>query len=163
MKAALQLLEKHLKTRRPAYYAKLQTGLTETALGQLEAQYHISLPPDLKTLYQWKNGQSSKCYASFVNNSMFAPLESALKTKKLLTEMIGLDFEIENWWNENWLPIFSNGGGSAICYDLGGVFTGDKGQLIEFWNDDNDRKVIAPRLLDLIECLNQYFKDTTED
>lgn len=104
------------------------------------------LPGDLKTLYQWKNGQQQDCVGSFVTNSMFQPLEDVLKDNKVLTSMIGYDFEIENWWNAHWLPVFSNGGGSYICYDLKGVFTGESGQLVEFWKADNDRNVIAPDL-----------------
>ena len=30
---------------------------------------------------------------------------------------------IDNWWNENWIPIFHNGGGGHICYDMIGIFT----------------------------------------
>ncbi|QKX06640.1 hypothetical protein HN014_17540 [Aquimarina sp. TRL1] len=74
--------------------------------------------------------------------------------------MIGYDFTIENWWNEHWLPIFSNGGGSHICYDLKGIFTGEKGQLIEYWKSDDDRSVIAPGLSDFLHSLNQYYEKT---
>ena len=118
------------------------------------------LPGDLKALYQWKNGQQQDCVKSFVTNSMFQRLEDVLKDNKVLTSMIGYDFEIENWWNAHWLPVFSNGGGSYICYDLKGVFTGESGQLVEFWKADNDRNVMAPDLRTFMESLNKYYKDT---
>lgn len=43
---------------------------------------------------------------------------------------------------------------------MGGVFTGRKGQLIEYWNDDNDRNVVSPDLLTLIKTLNKYYEKT---
>jgi hypothetical protein len=49
-------------------------------------------------------------------------------------------------------------GGDHICYDTSGVFTGQKGQLIEFWHADNDRNVIAPNLKSFIEAINEFYK-----
>ncbi len=163
MKSEIDKLDINLKEKRPDYYNKLQKPLSEQEISTLEAKYNRVLPPDLKELYLWKNGQSQDCYQAFVNNSMFEPLEVVLSENQEFTEMIGYDFEIENWWNEHWLPIFSNGGGSYICYDLNGAFTGQKGQLVEYWKGDNDRPVIAPSLSDFLNSLNQYYKKTSED
>lgn len=90
---------------------------------------------------------------------MFIPLEEALDIAQELTSMIGTDFEIENWWNENWIPIFHNGGGDYICYDLKGIFTGKKGQILEFWNRDNDRNSIGENLEDFLSQLNSYYEE----
>ena len=160
MKNELQELDVHMREKRPDYYKKLQKPLTDQEISKLEVKYGMVLPGDLKALYQWKNGQQQDCVKSFVTNSMFQRLEDVLKDNKVLTSMIGYDFEIENWWNAHWLPVFSNGGGSYICYDLKGVFTGESGQLVEFWKADNDRNVMAPDLRTFMESLNKYYKDT---
>ncbi|MEP2278258.1 SMI1/KNR4 family protein [Maribacter sp.] len=160
MKTELKKLENHLKEKRPEYYSKLQKPLSEAQILDLETTYEIKLPHDLKELYLWKNGQMSNCYQPFVNNSLFEPLEQVLSGNKEFTQMIGYDFEIENWWNKAWLPIFGNGGGSYICYDIEGIFTEQSGQLIEYWNEYDDRPVIAPDLLSFIEKLNQYYEET---
>ncbi|GAA4115321.1 hypothetical protein GCM10022393_15460 [Aquimarina addita] len=118
------------------------------------------MPDDLKLFYQWKNGQQQDSYEAFVNNSMFESLHNALEGNKELTRMIGYDFKIENWWNAHWIPIFSNGGGSYICYDLKGVFTKETGQIIEFWHDYDDRQVISPDLSSFIASLLWYYKTT---
>ncbi len=162
MKTEIKKLDNYLREKRPEYYNKLQNPLTEKEISALETKYNIKLRSDLKELYLWKNGQSQETYEAFVNNSMFEPLEFVLSGNKEFTEMIGFDFEIENWWNKNWLPIFSNGGGSYICYDLKGIFTGEKGQLVEYWKGDNDRPVIAPNLSNFIEKLNQYYEETSK-
>ncbi|PKB00376.1 cell wall assembly regulator SMI1 [Flavobacteriaceae bacterium MAR_2009_75] len=160
MKIELEKLDSHLREKRPDYYSKLQKPLSEAQISALEAEFDMKLPNDVKELYLWKNGQASDCYVALVNNSLFEPLEQVLATNKEFTEMIGYDFTIENWWNKNWLPILGNGGGSYICYDLEGIFTGEKGQLVEYWNEYDDRPVIAPSLTDFIKKMNQYYDET---
>ncbi len=161
MKKQLEKLDAYLKEKRPEYYNQLLKPLSEKEILDLQEEFNIELPNDIKELYLWKNGQRQDCYKSFVNNSIFEPLEAVLATNKELTELIGYDFEIENWWNENWIPIFSNGGGDYICYDLKGMFTGQKGQLLEYWNDDEERIVIAPNLISFIEKINTYYETTS--
>lgn len=146
MEEIIQKLDKYLSVLRPEYYSELNEPLDESQLDKLEEYYKILIPKDLRTLYTWKNGQKSDCYEVFVNNSCFIPLHQALHDASELTQTIGFDFEIQNWWNESWIPIFQNGGGDSICYDIKGIFTEQKGQLIEFWHADNDRNVIAPTL-----------------
>lgn len=170
MDGIIQKLDTSLLISRPEFYTKLNDPLDDSQLDQLEEFYKIEIPKDLRIVYKWKNGQKADCYEAFVNNSMFIPLHQALHDAAELTAMIGHDFEIENWWNENWIPIFQNGGGDSICYDVKGIFTDKKGQLIEFWHADNDRNVIAPtleiffeKILDLYEtrqyeASDEYFK-----
>ncbi len=156
-------LDRHISSLRPDYYPDLNRALTDEEIASLEFKYSITLPADLKQLYKWKNGQKELSFDSFVNNSTFIPLEQALDTARNNTGMIGSDFDIKNWWNEHWIPVFHNGGGDYICYDAGGVFTGEKGQLIEFWHADNDRNVIAPNLQQFLSGLNDYYTATPED
>ncbi|CAN0593881.1 unnamed protein product, partial [Ectocarpus sp. 12 AP-2014] len=60
----------------------------------------------------------------------------------------------------HWLPLFSNGGGAYICYDMEGTFTGKKGQMIGYWNTYDDRNVIAPDLATFIKTMNAYYQET---
>ena len=157
MKELINRLNNQLERLRPDYYQTLKSPLNDSEIELLEEKYKVQIPNNLKELYKWKNGQDQNCYEAFVNNSMFMPLEDVLDSAEEFTSMIGSDFEIENWWNESWFPIFGNGGGSYICYDLGGIFTGDKGQLIEYWNRDNDRNVIASNLETFISQIVKYY------
>jgi len=163
MNKSLQKLDKYLLALRPEFYASLKQPLNDDEIDTLEEKYKTKIPNDLQTLYKWKNGQDYNCYDAFVNNSIFLPLEQALETAIENTSMIGLDFEIKNWWNEKWIPIFHNGGGDYICYDFGGLYTGQQGQLIEFWHTDNDRNVIAPTLEAFISRLNHYYDTRQKD
>ncbi|GAA5088752.1 hypothetical protein GCM10023210_12710 [Chryseobacterium ginsengisoli] len=158
MNETIEKLDKFLSTLRPEFYSELNDPLTDEELDNLENYYKVEIPKDLRTLYKWKNGQNMNCFDSFVNNSMFIPLNQALFDASELNPMIGTDFEIENWWNENWIPIFQNGGGDSICYDLYGVFTGQKDQLIEFWHADNDRNIIAETLESFLDKLINFYE-----
>lgn len=160
MQHQLTTLDQHLSQLRPELYTHLNAPLTAEAIAALEKTYAITLPEDLKALYQWKNGQRDDCYEAFVNNSSFLPLQEALEVAKEMTGMIGYDFDVENWWHAAWIPVFHNGGGDYICYDTEGIFTGRKGQLIEFWHRDGDRNVIAPDLESFLQAINQYYGET---
>jgi len=163
MNEVIKKLDTHILSLRPKLYEGLNQPLSTIEIENLEKKYNIKLPGDLITLYKWKNGQAINNFDSFVNNSMFVSLEEALDTATELTSMIGLDFEIENWWNAKWIPIFHNGSGDYICYDCGGIFTGQQGQIIEFWHADNDRNVIAPTLEAFISKLNHHYETINAD
>lgn len=160
MDKALTTLDKCIAGLRPDYYAQLRDPLSDEMIAALEHEYGVTIPPGLKALYQWKDGQQDLCFEAFVNNSGFLPLQQALDISRESTGMIGFDFEIENWWHPAWIPLFHNGGGDYICYDNHGLFTGLPGQLIEFWHADNDRNVIAPSLELFIRQLNHYYETT---
>lgn len=157
MQQQLDLLTQHLRKLRPGLYEKLNPPLTADYIHALEENYNVTIPEPVQLLYRWRNGQAPSFMEAFVNNSMFIPLEEALDIAIDNTSMIGLDFEIDNWWHKDWLPLFHNGGGDYICYDAGGLFTRQPGQLIEFWHADNDRDVIAPDLVSLITALNNFY------
>lgn len=157
MQNELTKLDQHLSKLRPEYYASLNAPLTDVEISALEKRYNISLPADLKALYQWKNGQRDDQFEALVNNSGFLPLSEALEIAREMTGMIGFDFEVENWWHAAWIPLFHNGGGDYICYDCEGLFTGQRGQLLEFWHGDSDRNVIAPGLENFIQMINRYY------
>ncbi|NLR81383.1 SMI1/KNR4 family protein [Chitinophaga eiseniae] len=163
MQEQLALLEQYLEAQRPDLLADLNPALTPGDIKALEQKYNCVIPAPVAALYQWRNGQSFKSFDAFVNNSTFVPLEDAMDTMVELTGMIGTDFQIDNWWHAGWWPLFHNGGGDYICYDAHGLFTGQAGQLLEFWHADNDRPVIAPDLVSLIAALNQYYAAAPSD
>ncbi|MBW1298464.1 benzoate transporter [Aquimarina litoralis] len=163
MITVLEQLDQNIKEKRPEYYLELNAPLSLMDIQTLEKEYKVVIPQDLKIFYQWKNGQNSNCSEVFANNCMFLSLREMLETQSELNAMIGKDFEIENWWNKHWFPVFDNGGGDHICYDTKGTFTGQKGQLLEFWHDDEDRESISPNLLSLCKALNNYYTSNSID
>lgn len=158
MAPILVTLDQLIRSKRATYYKSLQPGLSPQQIQVLEEQYGITLPEDLRSLYQWHNGQQDDNYEAFVNNSTFVSLENALDAAAEFTSMIGSDFELPDMWHETWIPIFSNGGGDYICYDLAGSFDGQPGQLIEYWHADNDRNIIAGDLAGFLDALAKLYE-----
>lgn len=149
--SVIENVDQYLKTNRADYYSILSTGLTNEEIAELEEKYNIKLPPDLKALYQWKNGHTEEHFLEkFIDFNQFFSLDISLNTARELTEMIGLDFDKENWWNKNWIP-FLTADGDHYCYDLEGTFTGNKGQIIRSIHDDEWRPVVAPSLTAFLE------------
>lgn len=47
------------------------------------------------------------------------------------------------WWNTKWLPIMENASGDHICIDFDPAPGGKIGQIIHYYHDWEDRRVIA--------------------
>jgi len=109
MQQTLATLDSYIQNLRPELYIDLQSSLSAEEFRDLEQQYDMEIPQNLKALYRWKNGQRTTSYEVFVNNSTFIPLGEALDTAQELTNMIGMDFEIENWWNEYFFSLDNTG------------------------------------------------------
>jgi cell wall assembly regulator SMI1 len=149
--SVIEKVDQYLKTNRPEYYAILNPPLTNEGITLLEEEYRIKLPADLRALYKWKNGHEEIYFdQNFIDNFQFFSLDVSLRDARELTEMIGLDFTRENWWNKHWVPFLMRGS-DCYCYDMEGTFTGNKGQIIEFVHDDGWRPVVAPNLTAFLE------------
>jgi cell wall assembly regulator SMI1 len=149
--SVIEKVDQYLKTNRPEYYSILNPPLTDEGITAVEEKYGYKLPADLRAFFQWKNGHGEELWSEyFIDNFQFFSLEFSLATGRELTEMIGLDFTRENWWNEHWIPFLSRDS-DYYCYDLEGTFTGNKGQIIEFIHDDSWRPVVAPNLTAFLE------------
>lgn len=158
IESSIARLERALLAVRPEFFQTLNPGLSAMEIDRLASEHNAFLPADLRALYQWRNGQSDHGEDVFADNWLFATLEAALDTNAVLTPMIGSDFDVDNWWHSCWIPIFWNGGGDSLCYDTSGQFTGQKGQLIEFWHADNDRNVVAPSLAAYLDSISEYLE-----
>lgn len=150
---ATRRLEAWLRAHRPDYLDQLRPGATDRQLDEVEVAIGAELPRAFRELYQWRNGQPRQCYDGFVNNRMFASLESALDTWNILTPMIGRDFPHPSWWRRSWIPFLDNGGGDHLVVDLEGCFGGVPGQVLYFWHDWEDRSIVAPSVESWLEHL----------
>ncbi|MCZ0436586.1 hypothetical protein OZH61_23490, partial [Escherichia coli] len=63
----LARLDALLQQHRPAYYATLCPPATPTELDALEAEFHLTLPLELRQWFGWRNGQEG--FDSFFQNN----------------------------------------------------------------------------------------------
>jgi len=59
-----------------------------------------------------------------------------------------------DWWNKKWVPITEDGSGNSICLDYDPAPGGKKGQVIQMWHDDSERKVLAPSFKSWVRTLD---------
>lgn len=109
-----------------------------------------SSPTELLDVVAWHDGSS---WSSVIGNRMLLPLDECLEDWQMFTEMIGHDFDLENWWHQGWFPFASDGGGNRVCVDTAGTGGGTPGQVLIYWHADADRQVIA-------ESLEDWFRQT---
>ncbi|WP_157170910.1 SMI1/KNR4 family protein [Nocardia araoensis] len=116
------------------------------------------LPPLLRDLLTWRNGQSEDYFGSL---EFYWSLMSAGDIASTMDEMAriaateGLD-ELE--WSTAWVPFLQNSFGDYLCIDLQGAFGGEPGQLIKYGHDDEFRNIVWPSLEAWLETLVAAFE-----
>lgn len=135
-------LDKHLLQTRPDYYAKLNPGLTEDEIADLETRLGCTLPEEFKALYRWRNGQAPGNYKSFFYNYSLMDADDIAETAEMHKDLLeGGDYDVADWWVPGWVPFLSNGAGDNYCIDTVGHFDGAKGQILEFNHDYESREI----------------------
>lgn len=162
MNPLITRLDTWLQQYRPNYYARLAPGASEAELADLERLIGHALPEEFRDLYRWRNGQAANSYEAFCDNRMFMSLETIATNWTMMKEMLEEgEFELPNWWRTNWVAFLENGGGDSLCLDMEGTFTGQPGQLLEFWHDWENRQVVWPNTASFLATLVASFEGGT--
>jgi cell wall assembly regulator SMI1 len=77
-----------LQSAAPQAYQSLQPGLTDAQIDQLETQYAITLPPDIRALYRWRNGTTPGQWVTAFPDHHFSPLVDALAEREALKQQL---------------------------------------------------------------------------
>jgi cell wall assembly regulator SMI1 len=147
MPSLLDRLDRWLSEHRALYHASLRPGVPERQLMALERELGRNLPPGLRALYRWHDGQSADCTLALQYNWTFMPLDDICVARAALAQLLdGGEFPESNWWSPGWFPFLDNGGGDHLCVDLDGCFGGPPGQVLTFHHDIEFRDVEFPGL-----------------
>lgn len=146
MHPLLARLDRWLAENRPAYYAGLVPGASAADIDELARAVGGELPPLLRELLSWRNGQSGDCDGCL--ESLWF-LMSARDIADAMEELVWVEetegFE-DLWWGAGWVPFLGNIYGDHLCVDLQGAFDGKPGQLIEFRSKSESRDIRYPSL-----------------
>jgi cell wall assembly regulator SMI1 len=138
-------LDRWLAAHRADYYARLQPGATAQQVAEAERALGFTFPRSLAALYRWRDGQASNHFASFQHNRSLLSLRDMVDANRANTELLELGtFERPNWWNKAWIPFLESAGGDLLVVDLEGTFTGNRGQVLMFNHDWEDRSIVFP-------------------
>ncbi|AKU98699.1 hypothetical protein AKJ09_05363 [Labilithrix luteola] len=148
MDEVVRRLETWLRENHPEALAGLQAGLSDAEISKHEKKLGVTLPDGMRALYRWRNGNSEDSFEAIQHNRNLMPLEEAVERHEELAELAEAgEFDSEDWWHAAWVPFLHNGGGSLLVWDPKGSFPhagGKPGQVLEFWNKDSDRDIVAP-------------------
>ncbi|HYH66114.1 MAG TPA: SMI1/KNR4 family protein [Urbifossiella sp.] len=167
MRTVLERLEGWLRANRPEVLLDRPSGVSAADLTHASEKLGRSLPGDVQSLYRWQNGapvgnweggpETWDPAAVFWDNFLdgwFMPLEQVVERYPPFCADRAAGRLIDQrywWWHDGWVPIVQKQRG-CLCVDTAGVWGGPVGQLIVFWNNDTERTILAPSLLDLFEA-----------
>ncbi len=157
MNGLIQRLDQWLQQNCPEYYAVLQPGVEQDLWLALEQSLGVALPNEFKQIYQWRNGDAIRCgqyeRIGFWFPYNWMPHHSVLNARKTLNGLLDDgEFALESWWNSRWVPFFEFNN-NYLCLDMAGCWTGQIGQVLEFWHEDCDRRILAPSFRQWLEAL----------
>jgi len=99
----------------------LAPGRTVESFASDDGSLHVDLPEELRTWWAWHDGASSgaigphlTAYSSTKSREWWQTMMSEAATMAATTET-----EPNFWWQETWVPLFSNGAGGTHVADAG--------------------------------------------
>ncbi|MBA3820416.1 MAG: SMI1/KNR4 family protein [Deltaproteobacteria bacterium] len=126
---------------------ELTRGATGLEIAAVEQRLGVSFPEGLRALYRW-TGAGTEGGPAIMNNRHVVALDTLAETREMLNGYVADGtFHRKGWWHEAWVPFLSNGASSYLCWDPKGSFAeygGVRGQILEYWNKDPDRNIVAP-------------------
>jgi cell wall assembly regulator SMI1 len=120
-------LESVLKTNAPQVLATLRPGISSNQISQLEQQYRVQVPEDIKTIYEWHDGavpMMTTNYLDFIPIHRFVPLEEMLSEKAnekkgmaTATSAQRAAYRVFAGYRNNWYCLFDDGSGNGYFFD----------------------------------------------
>jgi cell wall assembly regulator SMI1 len=145
MRNAIARLDAWLRRHRPRYHAALRPGAADGEIGRAERELGLALPPELRALHGWRDGQGRDEGEGILYGYRLMSLDDVVGCVRAMNErLLAGDLELPGWWSRSWIPFLHNGAGDHICVDTGGCFGGRPGQVLEFWHDMESRTIVAP-------------------
>jgi cell wall assembly regulator SMI1 len=173
MKEIWASIENWIKVNHPEILETLNSGATEQDFINFKSIVGLDLPEPFRDFLSIHNGQKWTHLKLFDGDrllSMEDIIDDWESWKSVLPEIDAQcreDFGFpasslpekgikDNWWNEAWVPITSNGSGDSYCIDLDPTPEGQKGQIIRMWHDVPERELIAPSFT---AWINKFIND----
>lgn len=124
MEEVLSRLETVLTAKAPQTMAALQPGLSPDRIAELEKEGGITLSPELRALYRWRNGMPSDTFQAFIPGHEFPSLEQVMEMKAAEAESLASASPFQRashhalvGYRTAWLPLFPDAAGDGYFYD----------------------------------------------
>ncbi len=124
LEAILQDLESVLVEKVPFVANQLQPGLSSGEIDELEKKAGVKLTDELRTLYMWHNGCSTKTNQDFIPGHLFLPLDVSVEQKMAVEQQLEsasgsqrYAFNLFTRHRRDWVTIFDDYCGDGYFYD----------------------------------------------
>ena len=102
----------------------MQPGISAKKIGQLEQQFNVHLPDDIKAIYEWHDGAkpTTNYFADFIPIHRFMPLEDMLEEKAAeaaspASPAQHLAYRIFAGYRDTWYCLLDDGSGNGYFFD----------------------------------------------
>ena len=164
-----QEIEEIFKPKKYQDLFKLNEGVSQSDLEDLESLIGLELPQSVKDFYRvhngqepyWQNQQSSP---GMFFGWVFVPIESIARNWQTWHELQDMNQDmaqdmssypkghIKNLYtNDGWIPLIDDFGGNHVGIDLDPDVKGVSGQVIIFGADEDAKRVIASSFTEFLE------------
>jgi cell wall assembly regulator SMI1 len=161
-------VESRLDQRIPGRSSLLPAGADEETLKHAETILKITLPSTVSAFYQRHNGSGQICVSPWIDGGgplYFVSLDNMIATWQGMCQ-ISADFEQNeedfgiqegpikrHYWSQLWIPITENQCGDNVFLDLDPDEGGNVGQIVDWWHEKGQSKLIAPSFSDWLKII----------
>ena len=138
MKACLARLESWLAKHRRRFRAGLNHGATAAGIATLEKQLGSSIPPELRLLLAWHNGQREDFIGKFEQDWQLMSCTAIAAAKKELDASAST-----TGWQKTWLPFLDDDAGDYVFLNTGS----NPASVRTFWLGNKAPEMLAPSLV----------------
>jgi len=124
--SALARFEAALGKYAPQVLAKLQPGLTQEQIREIESKHRLCLTEELRALYRWRNGTPRASLVTLIPGHTFLPLEEAAAMRDELRRQAAaapvvqrLSYSLFAGHRATWITILDDLCGDGYFYDSG--------------------------------------------
>lgn len=147
----LERLAAFARERAPSLHGTLLPGASAAEIEALEAELGSALPPDLRALWQFADGQSG---GSIFWNQTITSVHDARATRKRMMNLGAIQFG-PNYWDAGLVPFLARGNGDHTCVDVAGAY-GPAGSVLDFNHEQPGAREI------LFENVQQWLEHLVE-
>lgn len=143
----LKKIELSLTIKYPDVFKSLAPPATTEQLNQLKKHCfsNAELPKELRTLYQWHNGQTLNHSFNQNDNFSFLSLNELIDAWEFLNDP---NEDILEPISKGWIPLAYNGAGDCLIYVNSGI---NAGKILHYWHDDMNRPIHSDCLYDWLK------------
>ena len=137
----------------PSRGLELPPPASNADIKRLESHLGFAIPDSLKESYLTHNGSNE--FGVFAYGSYMLSISEVIRESTNWRDAVkaGVFDDIEPinrrakikpvWWNSQWIPITSSGGGDHNCVDMDPTKKGTIGQIIDFSHEEGPQRVVA--------------------